>query len=166
MKNNKSINTRNITILGMLIGLSYIGSLLKIQGTIAFDSLPGYFAALFLGPVYGFIVAGLGHLLTAITSGFPMTLPMHLIVALEMAFIAYLFGVIYKKTNGIVASIIAIILNGPILALLAVPVSIALKLPFNGWALFSFIITSLTIASALNVIIAYILFKGIKNKIK
>lgn len=161
----KMTNVRKLTMVGMLLALSAVGALIKIQGSIAFDSMPGFFAALFLGPGLGALVAGIGHLLSAMTSGFQLTIPMHLIVAIEMAIFAYAFGWIYKKTNYIVACIVAIILNGPIAALLAVPTSVMLGLPFNGWALFSFIIAPLTIASAVNVILAYVVYKLIKDKI-
>lgn len=161
MNNLKSI--AKLTYCGMLIGLSAIGALIKISGSIAFDSMPGFFAALFLGPLEGAIVAGLGHLLTALTSGFPLTLPMHLFVFIEMALFAYLFGVIYRKSGGIIASIVAIALNGPVSALIVVPLSIILRLPLNGWSLFSVIILPLTLASVANVLLALLVFK-ILNK--
>jgi len=155
-----------ITYYGMLIALSAIGSLIKVQGTIAFDSMPGFFAALFLGPVAGAIVAGLGHILTAMTSGFPLTIPMHIFVAVEMALFGYLFGMLYTKTNGIVASVTAIILNGPVAALIVVPMSIILGLPLSGWGLFNVVIFPLTVASAANVILAYIVYKAIDKRIR
>lgn len=157
--------TKEITYTAMLIALSAVGSMIKIQGSIAFDSMPGFFAALFLGPSIGAIVAGLGHLLTALTSGFPLTVPMHIITAFEMALFVFLFGWIYKKSNGIVASFVAIILNGPVGAFITVPISIFLRLPFKGWALFYVLVTPLTIASTVNIILAYLLFKvfGKKN---
>lgn len=166
----KEINmTRSTTVkmvyCAMLIALSAVGALIKIQGSIAFDSMPGFFAALFLGPWAGALVAGVGHFLTALTSGFPLTLPMHLIVAVEMALFAFIFAWVYRKSNGIVASIVATILNGPVAALIAIPTSIALGLPFNGWPLFYFIITPLTIASAANVILAYIVYKAMEKKL-
>lgn len=50
-----------LTYGGVLIALSAVGALIKISGTIALDSMPGFFAALFLGPSAGAIVGGLGH---------------------------------------------------------------------------------------------------------
>ncbi|WP_352420200.1 ECF transporter S component [Proteiniborus sp.] len=159
-------NITKLTYCGMLIGLSAVGAMIKISGSIAFDSMPGFFAALFLGPLAGAIVAGLGHLLTALTSGFPLTLPMHLFLVIEMALFAYLFGVIYKKSGGIIASIVAIALNGPISALIVVPLSIILGLPLNGWPLFSVVIIPLTLASAANVLLALFVFKALNMRIK
>ena len=92
------------------------------------------FAALFLGPVQGSIVGALGHLLTAATSGFPMTLPMHIFLIIEYGLIAYLFGMIYKKRGEvIVSSVVARVLNmDQAGTLIAVPLSIIFVFPFNG----------------------------------
>lgn len=157
-------DVRKLTYCAMLIALSGVGAMIKIQGSIAFDSMPGFFAALFIGPGAGAIVAGLGHLLSAMTSGFPLTMAMHLVVALEMALFGYIFGWTYKKSNGVIACIVAIFLNGPVAALLAVPTSIVLALPFNGWNLFKVVIVPLTVASGANVILGYMLFKVLKRR--
>ena len=86
--NSIDIKSKSTTVklvyISTLIAISFIGSLIKIQGTIALDSMAGFFAALFLGPLSGALVGSMGHLLTALTSGFPLTLPIHLIVALQM----------------------------------------------------------------------------------
>lgn len=154
-----------LTYGGVLIALSAVGALIKISGTIALDSMPGFFAALFLGPSAGAIVGGLGHFLTALTSGFPLSLPMHLFLMLLMGFVIYVFGITYKKFGSIPAFVVGVILNGPISALLSVPASKILGLPFNGWALFSVIILPLIIASILNILLAQVVYKSI-SKIK
>ncbi len=159
--NIKRNSTLRLTYCGLLIAVSAVGALIKIQGSIAFDSLPGFFAALFLGPGYGALVAGLGHGLTALTSGFPLTLPMHLVVGLEMALFGFIFGWVYRKSNVIIAAIIAVLLNGPLAALLTVPFSQLLRLPFNGWPLFYVIIVPLTVASLANVVLACSVYKFI-----
>lgn len=161
----KRMTTKKLTYSALLVGLCYIGALIKIQGSIAFDSMPAYFAALFLGPYLGAVVGFLGHLLTAITSGFPMSFPMHFIVAIQMAFFVFSFGWVYKRTNFVVASVVATILNGPVAALLAVPVSLILNLPFSGWALFHFLIIPLTLASAANVFLAVIVYRAIGKRL-
>lgn len=159
-------NAIRLTYCGMLIGLSAVGAMIKVSGSIAFDSMPGFFAALFLGPWSGVVVAGLGHLLTALTSGFPLTVPMHLLLAVVMGLFAYIFGAFYRKRGGTIASIIAITLNGPISALIVVPTSIILGLPLNGWALFSVVILPLTLASAANVLLALLVFKILNKRIR
>jgi len=157
-------NIKVITRSGLLIALSAIGAMIKIQGTIALDSMPGYFAALFINPMAGGIVAALGHFLTSITSGFPLTIPMHLMLILVMGLIAYVFGVLGKKTNGIIACSVAILLNGPISTYIASITAKALGLPFSGTVMFSTLVTPLTIASAVNIIFAYIIFKMIDKE--
>lgn len=155
----KMSNVKKLTIIGMLIALSAVGALIQLPGTtIALDSMPGFFAALFLGPGLGALVAGLGHLLNAMIKGFPYSVPVHLIVVVQMAVTALIFGWIYRKTNYIVACIVAIILNGPIALLILVPIL--------GWPAFYGLIAPLTIASAVNVIIAYVVYMLVKDKIK
>lgn len=140
----------------MLIGLSGVGALVKIFNTVALDSMPGYFAALFLGGGYGAVVAGLGHIITSITSGFPLGIPIHIYVALQMAVYSYLFRLIYEKTNIYVGVIIGTLLNGPVAALLLVPIL--------GWGFFAAWTFPLTIASFANICLAFLVFKSI-NKI-
>lgn len=147
----------------MLIALSAVGALIKVSGTIAFDSMPGFFAGLFIGPWAGAIVASLGHLLTAATSGFPMTLPMHLLLMVTMGICAYVFGLVYKRFGAILGIIAGTILNGPISLLIVVPVSKFLGLPLNGWPLFSVLILPLTIASAVNLFLAVVVYKSLDN---
>ncbi|QNO13872.1 ECF transporter S component [Alkalicella caledoniensis] len=154
-----------MTYCAIFVGLSYIGALLKIQGSIAFDSMPAYFAAILLGPSLGAVVGVLGHLLTAITSGFPMTLPMHLIIASIMGVTVFLFGWVYKRSNYILASITAIIFNGPVSTLLAAYFSTLLAMQFSGWTLFYAMVIPLTLASAANVILAVILHKAMGKRL-
>ena len=165
VKDESRSSISKLTYGGMLIALSAVGALIKISGTIALDSMPGFFAALFLGPSAGALVGALGHLLTAATSGFPMSLPMHLFLMVEMAFVIYVFGITYKKFGSIPAFIVGVLLNGPFAALVSVPVSKLLGLPFNGWALFNVIIIPLILASIVNVFLSQVVYKSI-TKIK
>lgn len=167
--NPKSIEERNTTTklvyISMLVAISFIGSLIKIQGTIALDSMPGFFAALYLGPVAGAIVASIGHILTSMSSGFPLSLPMHLLITLGMGISVYLFGIIYKKFNGIAACIAGILLNGVALVFFLAPFTIMLGIPLNGTAFILAMIVPLTLASAVNVILAYTIYKTIGQRI-
>lgn len=163
-KNEQMSQIRLITSCGLLIALSAIGALIKIQGTIALDSMPGYFAALYISPMAGGLVAALGHFLTAITSGFPLTFPMHIMLMLVMGIVAYVFGLVGKKVNGMIACIVATILNGPVSTLIAAFTAKVIGLPFNGVAMFAALAIPLTIASAVNVVFAYIIYKVMENK--
>jgi len=161
------IKTKKLVYIAMLIALSFVGALINIPGTsIALDSMPGFFAALFLGPGVGAIVAALGHIITAAYRGFYLSLPLHMIIAIMMAFSAYMFGWTYKRTNGIISSIIAIVLNGPVTLLIIVLSSFLIGIENGGWILFTTLIIPLTMAAAFNVLLAYVVFKSLKrNKI-
>lgn len=167
--NSRYIKSKSTTVklvyIATLIAISFIGSLIKIQGTIALDSMPGFFAALFLGPISGALVGSIGHLLTAITSGFPLTVPIHLIIALQMGVFAYIFGLLYKKLNGLIACITAIFLNGVGAAIMLAPVTTWIGLPLNGKAFIYAMVGPLTLASAVNIILASVIYKLIKDRI-
>ena len=126
--------------------------------------MPGFFAALFISPMAGGAVASLGHLLTAFTSGFPLTLPMHLMLTVVMGIIAYLFGVIERKVNGVLACVVAILLNGPVATFIAGITASLLGLPLSGSAMFTALVIPLTVVAAVNVILAYIIFKVLPRK--
>lgn len=152
-KVNTLKNIKTLTMIAMLVALSAVGALIKVFNTVAFDSMPGYFAALYLGGWYGAIVISLGHLLTAITSGFPLGIPIHIYIAIQMAVFAYLFRFFYKRFNTYIAIIIGTLLNGPISALLLVPIF--------GWGFFIGWSLPLTLSSFINIFLATIIYKGI-----
>lgn len=163
MKNN----TKNLVYGSMLVALSVVGAFINIPGTtIAFDSMPGYFAALFLNPLMGAVVAGMGHMVTALFRGFPFTVPLHIIIAFEMVLCAYIFGILYKKVNKIIALISAIILNGPVSLVITVLFSFIIGLQNGGWALFTALVIPLTIVSAINIVLAYIVYEIIQKRRK
>lgn len=126
---------------------------------------PVFFAALYLGPLAGAIVASVGHILTSLSSGFPLTLPIHLIITIEMGIVVYLFGIIYKRFNAIAACVSGILLNGLAIVLVLAPFTIWLGLPLNGKAFIYAMVGPLTIASAVNVILAYIIYRTIGKRI-
>jgi len=162
--------TKSLVITGLLIALSFIGSHITILGSIAFDSLPGFLAALLLGPLYGAAIGLIGHMLTAMTSGFPLTMPLHLAIALAMAITMLGFGYTYKALKDkatVTASLtitgaVGILLNGPVslgfsmgvLAFMAgkeAALGLLTLLPF------------LILASMANVAISIILFKTLER---
>lgn len=155
--------TIKLVYIAMFIALSFIGSLIKIQGTIALDSMSAFFASLFIGPVAGALVGALGHFLSAFTSGFPLTLPIHLIIMLQMAVIVYIFGVLYKRTNPFIANVVAILLNGPGAVFMLAPITAVLGLPLSGSAFIYALIGVLTIGSVVNIVLASILFSRMKK---
>lgn len=158
------MKTRKLVLTALFIALSFIGANIKIMSSIAFDSMAGFLGTLILGPLYGAIIGAAGHFLTALTSGFPYTLPVHLIIMADMALTMIGFGLIFKKLesiNKVVASVLAVIIgviiNGPISVLMIMPIlgkGIAAMLPV------------LCAAAAVNAIIAVIVYKFLPESIK
>lgn len=128
-----------------------MGALIKIPsptGTVALDSCPGFFSAASFGWAEGGIVAALGHIFTAATTGFPLSVPVHILVAVEMAIFAAAFWWVNKKFGIIAAVIVATVLNG-------VVASFAM-IPFGGMGLAISLLLPLTVGSAINIVIAAI----------
>ena len=152
---------------GLLIALSYIGALLKIQGTIALDALPAFFGAIFLGPFYGGIIGALGHFFTALFSGFPLSFPLHVLISLLMMGTVQVFGVLYQKGQRVLAAAAGIILNGPLSLLVLSVVSSFIGLPFHGKWMFFSLVVPLSAASAVNVLGAILMWNLLlKRKLK
>lgn len=151
-------NVRRIALMAIFIALSYVGALIKIPspvGTIGLDSAPGFFSALAFGGIEGMIVIAFGHLLTAAVVGFPLTIPIHLFIALQMA----LWALSYRWVNGkfglIPAAVIAIILNGVVSSLT--------MLPMGGMGAVLGVMPFLIIGSIINVVISAVAYKAIKG---
>ncbi|NLW40056.1 MAG: ECF transporter S component [Tissierellia bacterium] len=143
---------KGLTLVSMLIALSAVGAMVKLFNTVALDSTPGYFAALYLGAWYGAIVISLGHLLTAFTSGFPLGIFIHIYIAIQMAIYACLFRYCYERFNSLVGILAATLLNGPLAALLLVPIF--------GWGFFLGWSLPLSFGSFVNIFLAALIYKG------
>lgn len=160
MNDNK---TRKLVIMALFIALSFIGANIKILGgTIAFDSMSAFLGAMVLGPIYGGIIGFIGHLLTAITSGFPLTMPVHLIIALNMAITMIGVGYTYKyfmKKNSAIKDIFVIIVG----VILNAPISTAMLVPILGKGILAMVVP-LAIAALANILLALILEKVLPKK--
>ena len=121
---------KNIVVIAIFAAASAALGLIKLPspiGSVALDSLPGFFSAAYFAPWVGAIVGGVGHLLSAATAGFPLG-PVHIIVALQTFAWCFIFGWIVRKIDrpwalGI-ASIVVILLNAvasPIMLVLLFP---------------------------------------------
>ncbi|HMO64485.1 MAG TPA: alpha-ribazole transporter [Verrucomicrobiota bacterium] len=166
MKDSKPfITIQTIVIIIIFSALSAVGGLLKIPspiGSIAFDSAPGYFCAAYFSPLIGAIIGAAGHLSSALTAGFPLGLN-HLYVAFHMLLWCFCFGQLAQLIGGarglIIASTVAIILNGAVSPLLLtispfqpMPMKIAIGL-----------IGFLILASSANVIVAALAYRAISK---
>ena len=157
----KLSRNQNLVQMSLLIALCYLGSLVKIQGSIALDALPAYYGALILGPVPGAFIGMMGHLLTALTSGFPLTLPLHLYVAVMMAITVGVFGYLAQKVNLIMGVVAGLILNGPVSTLGAATVAALMGLGFSGRIMFFTLIVPLTLTSAVNISGGVLLYRAV-----
>ncbi len=155
----KSVGSvRRIAIIAIFIALSAVGALIKIPspvGTIGMDSAPGYFAAIAFGAAEGSIVIAVAHLLTSAVVGFPLSIPVHLVIAVQMAVWALIFRWVNRKLGLIAAIVAAIALNGIVGSLTVFPA--------GGMGAVLAVMPFLLVGSAVNVIIAGIAYKGIKG---
>lgn len=81
-------NARRVATIAILIALSIVASLIPIpspSGTIALDMAPVYFTALYAGPINGLIMGLIGHMAVALRVGFPLTVPVHVGIAISAA---------------------------------------------------------------------------------
>ena len=160
------MKTKNLVLMALLIALSFVGSNLRIFGSIAFDSLPGFLAALLFGPIYGAAIGLIGHLLTAFNSGLPLSLPLHFVVAVTMAITMYGYGSAYKALIKRFSESVTFILTGVVGTILNAPVSLLFSMGVL-WLIggseaalgLLVLLPILTAASIANIVLATILFK-------
>jgi uncharacterized membrane protein len=161
-------NTKKLAIGALFIALSFVGSYLKLFGTIAFDSLPGFLAALLFGPLFGAAIGFIGHIFTALTSGFPLSIPIHIVIAATMAITMFGFGSTYKilqkkisETNVlIVTGAVGVLLNGPVSLAFTIGVMALIAGIEAAFGLLS-LLPVLVAAAAANVLLSIILFKSL-----
>ncbi|BCB03890.1 ECF transporter S component [Bacillus sp. KH172YL63] len=153
-------NLKSFIILSLFIALSAIGGLVKIPaviGTVAFDSMPALLAASLYNGRKGAVVAGGGHLLSALYAGFPLG-PFHLIIAAEMALFVWLFGYIFSKGKPVIAAILFFIGNGLIAG---IPFIFLLSLSF-----YFAMLPSLLTGSLMNLTLAHFLYPPLVRSLK
>lgn len=93
--------TRHLILTAAFTALSAILSLIKLPGpvgSIAFDSLPGFFVAAYESPFLGGLVGFAGHIASSATVGFPLK-TQHFIIAIGMFVACYCYGFIIRKLN-------------------------------------------------------------------
>ncbi len=165
------MKTKEIVLAALFIALSFIGANIKIMGSIAFDSMPGFLGALLLGPAYGAFIGMIGHFLTALLSGFPLSFPAHIIIMIDMAATMAIFSLVYRKAaedeefslNGIIlAAFLGVIMNGPVSLLILAP----LLLPVIGLSGMMALLPVVSGVAALNIVIACLVYKLLPNRIK
>lgn len=154
-------SVRRIAIMSIFIALSAVGAMIKIPspiGSIGLDSAPGYFAALAFGGLEGAIIIAIGHLLSGAVVGFPLSIPIHLGVAICMALWAVVFRRIGRQKNTTMLAIAVVVVS-----LLNSVLTGLLLLPLGGTVLYVANIVPLLVASAVNTAIAAIAYLSVKN---
>lgn len=146
----KKINLRFMILTALIAAICVIGSFIKVPGfitTAALDSAPAFLSIAFLPPLFSGLVGGIGHLATAFTSGFPFG-PLHIVIAIEMFIIVYIFNVLHSKGFNILKWLFLIVANG---ILSAIPFYFLISPGFFIGAL-----PSLLVATIINVVITMI----------
>ena len=141
--------------------MSVIGSFIPLPGfpTIAFDSAPGFFAALFFGPGDGAIVCAIGHLATSTVHGFPLGI-LHLPIAFGLAIAGATIGLINKlkhRLSFVPALIAGIAINTGLVVVVA---------PSMGWAATLSLVPFLLLGSIFNAIVAGATYVGVRGRLR
>jgi uncharacterized membrane protein len=149
--------------MAVFTALAVAGSYISIPSPIAslaFDSLAGFFVALYFGAFEGAFVCGAGHLATAIIHGFPFGW-LHLPIALAMALAGVSIGLavkMHKKWGFIPGIVAAIIINTVVVFPLA---------PWlGGWVGATALVPSLLFAAGVNAVIAAAAYVALRGKFK
>lgn len=151
------MSTKKLSLLALFIALSVIGASIKIPaivGSVALDAFPALLASILLGKYQGAIIAGFGHMVSALLTGMILG-PMHVIIAVEMAIMVWCFSVIYQSGKKKPAGIF-FILNNSILAPL--PMIFLFSEEF-----YYALLPSLFIGATLNTILALVLIPKFKT---
>ncbi len=150
---------KSIVVIVIFTAASAGGGLIKLPspvGSIALDSLPGFFAAAYFAPWIGGLVGSLGHVASAATAGFPLG-PIHIVIALQMFCWCFIFGFIVRQLNRplalVLASVIAILLNAVVS-----PSMLALIFPSFRPILMG-LIGFLLLGSSANIVLAAVFIK-------
>ncbi|GEK33230.1 ECF transporter S component [Kurthia sibirica] len=107
--------TKLLTTTALIAALCVVGSFIKIPvppGTPALDAAPAFLSIAFLPAPFAAAAGIIGHLATALTSGFPLTLPLHLLIAAEMGIVVLGAALLYRAGMKKIAWLWIIIANG------------------------------------------------------
>ncbi len=154
------VSARKLAVMAIFIALSAVGAMIKIPspiGTVALDSAPGFFVAVAFGGWMGFTVIAVGHLLTSAIVGFPLTLGLHLAIAVGMGGCALVFRWLGARGTVwlVVGVIAAALLNSFGLGLVVLPV--------GGWGMYVAAVPSLLLGAVVNLVIAAVAYRAVRG---
>ena len=157
----KLSSATRVARISIFTALSVIGSFITpypVISTIALDSSPGFFAALYFGVIDGLLVTGLGHIVTAVINGFPLG-TLHYVIAVGMALAGGAMGLVNKSNKkwGFIPGAAAAVAINTVLSVVMVPTI--------GWeATITSVTIPLLLAATLNAAIAVILYVAVRNR--
>lgn len=105
---------RKLILTAMVAAICAVGAMIKVPAfisTAALDSAPAFLGVVFLSPILAGVAGLIGHFITALTAGFPLG-PLHIIIAVEMLIVVWVFGVMHKKGMHFWKWPVALVLNG------------------------------------------------------
>lgn len=105
---------RKLILTAMVAAICAVGAMIKVPtfiSTAALDSAPAFLGVVFLSPILAGAAGLIGHFITALTSGFPLG-PLHIIIAVEMLIVVWVFGMMHKKGMHFWKWPVALVLNG------------------------------------------------------
>lgn len=158
----KAPRTLRIARLSIFSALCVIGSFVHppspIQ-TVAFDSWPGFFAALYFGAIDGALVSGIGHLVTSFVNGLPLGI-LHLPIALGMALTGGAIGLVNRVSHrwGFIPAVVA----GTAINTALFPIAV----PALGWTASLAFVPFLLVAASLNAIVAALAYVGVRGRLR
>jgi uncharacterized membrane protein len=151
--------TYRIARITVFCALSVVGSFIHLPGpvqTVAFDSAPGFFAALYFGSLDGAAVSGIGHLATSIVNGFPLGV-LHLPIALGLGAAGAVIGFLNQRWNFVSGIVAGIAINTGL---------IVLAVPALGWAGVISFLPFLILAACANGIVACVAYLSIRGRLQ
>lgn len=145
--------------LSTLSALSVIGSFIHLPGpvqTVAFDSAPGYFAALLFGWWDGAAVCAIGHVATSIVNGFPLGV-LHIPIAIGLAGAGAATGFLNRRYGCVIGVAVGVTVNVSL---------VLLVVPSLGWVGAIGFSPFLLLASAVNGAAASLAYLGIRGRVR
>lgn len=154
------MSVKRLSIIGILIALSFILANIKFSGSIALDSVPAFLALFVYKNKDAAFIGSIAHLLSAALAGFVLGVLTHIVIAILIFIMLLLASYLMKiknKFNWLYTSIFLIIFNSflsPLVLFFFIPFSMSAY-----WAMASILV----LATAINVIVALLLVKPLKK---
>ena len=151
--------TRKLTYAGLFLALSILLPLIfHLTGVPGQIFLPMHIPVLLCGFIcgkkYGFIIGAVSPLINTLLTGMPVFYPIGISMVFELAAYGFFAGLLYEKTNRILASLVASMVLG---RLVRIAVTFLITVPFGGKFIFLGLLGALFVTSLWGIIIQLIL---------